>query len=183
MLLHGSDGPGPRYRTAARVLASTGHRVFVVHYLDRTGDKRAAFREISTKLPAWAAAARDGLAHVAAQPGVDARRVGVLGISLGGGLGLLTAASEPRVRAFVNWFGFMPTGFSRPSRLPPTLVLHGAQDRVVPADTARALERILTATGTPHEVVIYPGQGHGFTGDAQIDAARRTAAFLGQWMG
>src|SRR5215212_5641615 len=33
VLLHGSDGPGPRYRTAAHLLASAGYHVFLVHIL------------------------------------------------------------------------------------------------------------------------------------------------------
>ena len=44
--------------------------------------------------------------------------------------------------------------------MPPVLVLHGEEDRVVPASEARALEAWLAERGSPHEVVIYPGEGH-----------------------
>ena len=180
VLLHGSDGPGPRYRTAAHLLASAGYHVFLVHYLDRTGESRAHVPTIGRHLPAWTAAARDGLSVVAGQPGVDPDRIGVLGISLGGGLALLTAQAEPRVRAVVTYFGFLPVSLDPAGRLPPTLVLHGARDRVVPVAAATQLQALLQARRIPHEIQIYPDQGHGFTGAAALDAARRIATFFGR---
>ncbi|HEX5867983.1 MAG TPA: hypothetical protein VFY72_09780 [Beijerinckiaceae bacterium] len=35
----------------------------------------------------------------------------------------------------------------------------------------------------PHEVKIYPDQGHGFSGAAQLDAAGRILAFLQRHLG
>ena len=37
---------------------------------------------------------------------------------------------------------------------------------------------MLKARGTPHEIMIYPDQGHGFFGTAQMDAGARILAFL-----
>src|SRR3954470_9415820 len=86
--------------------------------------------------------------------------------------------TDERVRALVIDFGFVPTRFNPAGRLPPTLVLHGAADRVVPVSNAQALRTVLERRGIPHEVQIYLGQGHGLTGEAQADAARRMRAFL-----
>jgi carboxymethylenebutenolidase len=183
MLLHGSDGPTPRYRAAARLLASAGYHAFLVHYLDRTGQSRASFATIGRNLSAWISTAREAVGFVAHQPGVKPAPIGVLGISLGGGLALAAAQAEPRVGAVVNYFGFVPAAFDPGGRLPPVLVLHGARDRIVPVQYATALKAILEARGIPHEVRIYPDQGHGFTGAAAVDASRRITAFLARHLG
>lgn len=182
MLLHGADGPGERYRFAARQVASAGYPVFMVHYLDRTGESRASFGSIGQNLPVWTQTTREAVRYIAAQPGVDPNRIGILGVSLGGGLGILTASAEPRVRAFVDYFGFVPSGFQG-GRLPPTLILHGDADRVVPVTNAARLQAILQAQGTRHEVQIYPGEGHGFSAAATADAANRISAFFGRTLG
>lgn len=182
ILLHGADGPGERYRVAARQVAASGYPVFLVRYLDRTGQSRASLGSIGQNLPVWAQTTREAVGYVAAQPGVDPGRIGILGVSLGGGLGILTAAAEPRVRALVDYFGFVPGGFEG-GRLPPTLILHGDADRVVPVANAARLQAILQAQGTRHEVRIYPGEGHGFSAAATADAAARIAAFFGRTLG
>jgi carboxymethylenebutenolidase len=183
LLLHGSDGPSERYRTAARQVAQGGYHVFLVHYLDRTGETRASFGSIARNFGAWTDTAQDGIGHVARQPGVDPARIGVLGVSLGGGLGIALAAQDRRVRALVDYYGFVPSGVGAAAALPPTLILHGASDRVVPVANARALQDLLRSAGIPFEIQIYPGQGHGFTGAAQADATRRIKAFFGRKLG
>jgi carboxymethylenebutenolidase len=183
LLLHGSDGPGDRYRAAARAVALGGYHVFLVHYLDRTDQSRASIASIARNFGAWTDTASDGLDFVSKQPGVDAARIGVLGVSLGGGLGIALAARDRRVRALVDYYGFVPNGLSPRPNLPPTLILHGEADRVVPVANARALRALLEAAGTPSDIQIYPGQGHGFTGAAQADATRRIRAFFARTLG
>jgi carboxymethylenebutenolidase len=178
LLLHGSDGPGEHYRAAARLLAGAGYHVFLIHYLDRTGERWASFASIGRNAPAWAEAVRDAIAWVSGQRGVDPERIGLLGVSLGGGLGITAANRDRRIRALVQCFGLMPPTLDGAGGLPPTLVLHGERDPVVPVSNAGALERFLKARGVAHEVVIYPGQGHGFTGEAQADAVRRIVGFF-----
>ena len=62
-------------------------------------------------------------------------------------------------------------------------MLHGARDRVVPVQAATQLQGFLQARRIPHEVQIYPDQGHGFTGAAALDAAQRIAAFFTRYLG
>ena len=182
ILLHGADGPGSRYRAAAGQVAAGGYNVFLVHYLNRTGQTRASYGTIHQNLPVWTSTVRDAIGYVQRQPGVDPGRIGLLGVSLGGGLALAAAQQDSRVRAVVDYFGFVPRGFGS-GRLPPTLVLHGASDPIVPVSNAYALHVILQARGVPHEVQIYPGQGHGFTGAAEADASGRINAFFGRHLG
>ena len=182
IVLHGADGLafGGRYRQAATLLASAGYEALLVHYLDRTGDRRASYFTIGRNLGAWTETARDAVTWASRQPGIDPNRIGLLGVSLGGAIAMQAAAGDPRVKALVDYFGFVPQSFPEGARLPPTLVLHGAEDRIVPASNATRLDAILKANGVPHETVIYPGQGHGFTGQAQADAAGRVVAFFGR---
>lgn len=185
LLLHGADGMtyGERYRMGAQILASAGYHVFLPHYFDRTGERRASYATIGPNFPAWTDTVLDALNFVAREPGVDARRLGVLGTSLGGALGLAVAAQDRRVRAFANYFGFLPESVAAGTRrLPPTLVLHGARDQIVPVSNAYAIEALLKRLGVPHDVHVYPDQAHGFAGAAQFDAAQRTAAFFGRYL-
>ncbi|CAO4136674.1 dienelactone hydrolase family protein [Methylorubrum extorquens] len=183
LLLHGADGLtyAEGYRFAARTFAASGYHVAFVHYLDRTGDRRVAYTRLRQDFPLWAETVRDAVAWLADQPGTDAQRLGIVGISLGAALAFTTAAAEPRVRAIVDYFGPLPDELARERpRLPPTLILHGSADVIVPVSHARALERLLQEQGVAHEVKIYEGQGHGLTGPAQLDAAAHVARFLGQ---
>ena len=55
-----------------------------------------------------------------------------------------------------------------------TLLMHGTNDNVVPISYA---ER--ASTTIPNcEYIVYQGQGHGFSGDAEKDSAQRTINFL-----
>ena len=182
LLLHGADGlswNGDRYRLAAGLIAAAGYHVALLHYLDRTGDRRVDYGTLRDDYPLWAATVRDGVTWLAGQPGVIPDRLGLVGVSLGGALSLSTAAADSRVKAVVEYSGPVPEDLPKSgTKLPPTLVLHGEVDRIVPADHARRLERMLDEAGTPHEVQIYPGQGHVLSGAAQFDAASRVTAFL-----
>jgi dienelactone hydrolase len=185
LLLHGADGLsfGERYRIGARIMASAGYHVFLIHYLDRTGQSRASYSTIGSHFAAWMDTIRDGLTVVQAQPGVDRRRLGLLGTSLGGALAIAVAAEDRRVRAVADYFGFLPQDLAaRATRLPPTLVLHGARDAIVPVSNAYALEALLRKLRVPHQIHVYPDQAHGFSGAAQLDAAQRTAAFFHRYL-
>jgi carboxymethylenebutenolidase len=182
ILLHGSDGPSQRYRGAASQIAAAGFRVFFVRYMDSTGDTRARFGSMSFNLPTWAAAARQSVDFVDGQLGVDRSRIAIIGVSLGGALALDVAARDRRIRAIVEYFGYAPDNLlSGP--FPPTLILHGENDRIVPVATAYRIEQAVRAGGSEAQIKIYPGEGHGFSPAATADAQRTIAAFLSRRLG
>ncbi|WP_375459346.1 dienelactone hydrolase family protein [uncultured Enterovirga sp.] len=186
LLLHGADGLtfAEGYRLAARVLASAGYHVGFVHYLDRTRDRRVVYSRIKQDYPTWMTVTRDAVSWIANHPGVDPARIGIVGVSLGAALAIDTAGADTRIKALVDYFGPVLDGVhGRVKRLPPTLILHGQMDGVVGIEHAHAFEAMLKRLGTPYEIKIYPDQGHGFIGAAQLDSAARVSAFLGRHLG
>jgi carboxymethylenebutenolidase len=112
--------------------------------------------------------------------------IGLVGISMGGFLAAVAAQPELRIACVVELFGGLPheigTGLRR---MPPTLIIHGDRDRVVPVGEAHALRDLLRARKLPCEVEIYKGVGHAFvTGKGKVclwtalAAECRTTAFL-----
>jgi carboxymethylenebutenolidase len=186
ILLHGADGMTfpERYRSGARRIAASGFHVFLVHYLDRTGERRASFSSLFRNFPAWSTTVSDAIAWVGRQPGVSSSRVGLVGVSLGGSLALTAAAQDSRVAVLIDYFGFVPEPLAATvRRLPPTLILHGARDPIVPVANAYALEALAKQTGAPYDLKVYADQGHGFYGAAERDADSRVAAFLDRHLG
>jgi carboxymethylenebutenolidase len=185
LILHGADGMARAegYRFGAQALAASGFHVVLIRYFDRTGDARANWSSLREDAPLWLETIRDAITYVSGQPEVDATRIAVVGFSLGASLALAAAGEDARIKAVVDVFGPMPTGADKAARTPPVLILHGARDRIVPVEHARRLEKLLKTRAVPHEVKIYPDQGHGFTGAAQIDAAGRILAFLQRHLG
>jgi dienelactone hydrolase len=181
LMLHGADGlhGHGQYREAARHIAGAGYQVHLVHYLDRTGERRAAFGTLFQNFQPWINTVNDALAWVSGHATVDPNRIGIVGISLGAALGLAVASADRRIKALVNYFGPLPHGvIAQDARLPPTLVLHGGMDPIVPVANAYAIEALLRQQAVPHEIKIYPEQAHGFRGEAQKDATQRALAFL-----
>ncbi|MGO4570436.1 dienelactone hydrolase family protein [Microvirga sp. 2TAF3] len=185
IMLHGADGVrlNAQYKEGARGVAAAGYQVHLVHYLDRTGERRASLATLFQNFQPWTDTVADALAWVSNRADIDPARLGIIGISLGAALGLAISSMDRRIRALVNYFGPLPQGaIGRDSRLPPTLVLHGALDPIVPVANAYTIEALLRQQEVPHELKIYPGEGHGFRGKARQDAMRRVLAFLDQYL-
>lgn len=61
---------------------------------------------------------------------------------------------------------------------PPTLLLHGGNDNLVPAEQARLLNDKLKKLGVKHDLIIYPEAGHGWRGRNLEDSFNKIKAFL-----
>lgn len=183
LIVHGSGGPLRGIDPFAQQAASFGVHVFLVRYFDRTGHTWVSPSQIQANFLDWMETLQDAITYVVEQPGVDQRRIGLLGFSLGAYLALALATRDRRIIAVAEFFGGLAEPFAADAaKLPPVLVLHGDQDPVVPVEEARKLEKLLEKNRIPHEVKIYPGQGHHFTGLAQIDALRRVVGFFRQYL-
>jgi dienelactone hydrolase len=213
LLLHGLDGPGPVYRFLARRLAGGGFVVFLVHYFDRTQTRKESLPALAKQFRAcldraradskelqpvratfesWHAAVGDAVGHVRRQPRVDPKRVGLIGLSMGGFLAIAAAArAELRIACVVELFGGLPPGHEAGLRqMPPTLIIHGDRDTTVPVQEARSLCRRLRALERTCEIHICPGVEHGIEPTAgwlglrsALKAEQCTMAFLARHLG
>ncbi len=182
VILHGSGGMdvgGAEFRNFARELACRGFVARIVHYFDQSGTRHADAAQIARSFSSWMATVGDAITSLARREDVDPGRVGLLGFSLGSYLALSVASHDRRVAAVVEYFGGLPDLFARDIRqFPPTLILHGDADAVVPVNEAQKLERLFTENAIPFEIRVYPGQGHIFTGQDGVDAYHRALAYL-----
>ncbi len=197
IILHGS---GPRIRAhnpmedMCEELASAGYYAEYIEYYSQTDDvtpgQRAKMREY---FPVWMGEIRAGIDALDSDRRIDPRRIGMMGFSLGAFLSLATGATDPgKIAAIVEYYGGLPAALEpMAANLPPTLILHGDADQLVPVAQARELDKLLTETGRPHEIHIYPGANHAFNfhipvwynaSDAQ-DAWARTLAFFARYLG
>jgi carboxymethylenebutenolidase len=186
LLVHGSGGNVSFWADRfAPHLTRLNVALYVVHYFDSTGTTRADMATIldGFHFPVWLATLADALAYIRRRPNIDADRIALLGISLGAFLSL-TLATDPaaRVRAIVEISGGMPEQFAigATSAFPPTLILHGDPDNIVPVASAHSLNALFDRLGVAHEMLLLPGQGHWFDAPAQMQILLNIARFLAQ---
>jgi dienelactone hydrolase len=208
LILHGASGigDGTFYRGAAEIFAERGYVTFLPHYLTaapataptkkaaaqakqdkskhgKTTEEPRPTADIRSDFQHQKQIVQDALDAIALNPYVDAAHIGVFGMSLGGFHALDLSSRDYRIDAVVNMSGALRgNNLPESNHLPPTLALHGAKDNLVPVSRARSLDKYLKTLGVPHEVVIYPDQGHFFRGKAQTDALQRSADFFGNYL-
>ena len=61
---------------------------------------------------------------------------------------------------------------------PPTLILHGGKDFLVPEKQSILLKEKLESMGVVHEYIYYPNEGHGWRGENLFDSLDKVATFL-----
>ncbi|HET9744090.1 MAG TPA: alpha/beta hydrolase [Chitinophagaceae bacterium] len=61
---------------------------------------------------------------------------------------------------------------------PPTIMLHGGADIVVPASQSAFLNVKLSISGVTREYIVYPSEGHGWFGANLTDSFNKIQAFL-----
>ena len=186
ILLHGADGWAQfdAYRFAADGLTACRCVAVLVRYYDRTGTADgvseaqrtefvrwlkgeaagAAGRRARWHLSEWSAAVVDAVEYARSLPNVDPKRVAVVGFSLGGYVALAAApACDPPVRAVVEMFGGLPEELRKTlGNLPPTLIVHGEEDTVVPVTEAYKAAGFVAAQKQYVEIDVRKGVGHVF---------------------
>jgi carboxymethylenebutenolidase len=193
VLLHGLGGYerfAASYDAYADLLARVGWRVCAALYYSgddqrimTTSDQatRDAYRE--RRFERWVNAVVKEIDELS-----SGQRVGLLGFSQGGYLAVAVAGKQPRVRALAELYGGIPRwGSPQIDTLPPTLIVHGEADTVVPIAEGEALAAF--ASKRSDEVVMqrYAGAEHGFDFDWEalqsVDVRRRITAFFERQLG
>lgn len=116
----------------------------------------------------------------------DTSRMAVTGFCRGGRTTLVYAASNPKLKAAVAWYG--PVGGATNEFTPknpvdrvaeikvPMLGLYGGKDAGIPVEQVEKFFAALKAAGTPADLVVYPESGHAFHADFRADNYRKADA-------
>jgi len=200
VILHGVDGmvgeSDTEIRKLATQIADDGYAVFVPHYFgaERPGagmpSEEVLFQRtmmVDSFRPRVAAAVK----YAMVQTESDAARLGVVGLSLGGGLALWFAESAPKgsVKAVVDFFGHIADRgiYDNVKALPPTLVFHNEPDGVVSSQLSVKLLKKLEEQHVVHDGTVYDKEPpyperreHTFRpgGPADVDSRARTRKWL-----
>jgi carboxymethylenebutenolidase len=186
LLLHGAGGFDRRiadYNKYASALANEGIDAYLVYYYS-DADERGMSQSgdiFTERYPAWAKLVDDLADYLLTQKDSNGK-VGLVGFSNGGILATGASTLDPKINAAVIYYGTEPWPLKeRAKRFPPLLVLHGDADQVIPVIAGHQLAALAQDVGAKADLVIYPGEGHGF-GPNPIgngaDALKRTIAFL-----
>lgn len=195
LLLHGFSSSKERMvQSVGRALLSRGVASLALD-LPFHGERDGGRDELPYRNPialvgAWRTAVREARAAIewlAAQPEIDATKIGVIGYSLGGFLALMTASEEPTVRVItLAAAGDLPDGTPYASlvrravdplravrRLAgrPLLLVNGRRDTTTRPEQA---ERLFAYAEEPKELTWYEG-GHWPPASAIEQAAEWTA--------
>jgi len=191
ILLHGAGYRGQghdEFEAMCRSLANRGYYAEFIEYFDASSNSDPTVEPIEN-LAAWVGSIELGIKLLARNPAVDPKRIGVMGFSQGAYLAVGCGALYPHdVAAVVEYYGgLLPIIRPRIASMPPTLIIHGEADTIIPVAEAHELDACLTKAARPHEMHLYPGVGHGFNfhgdsdsynRDASDDAWRRALEFL-----
>jgi carboxymethylenebutenolidase len=126
---------------------------------------------------------RGAAEYVLQRPECSSKTFGIVGFCMGGALTQYAATKNDKAGAAVSFYG----GFKQVSPdwehlKAPLILIYGENDKGVPAEGGRELERKLKAMGKQVELIIYPGADHAFFNDtkprykpdAAADAWQRT---------
>jgi carboxymethylenebutenolidase len=191
ILLHGAGYRGMNHEefdTMCGALADHGYYAEFIEYYDATPNSDPTTDPMES-FKTWTAAIHSGIEALARNPAVDPKRIALMGFSQGAYLAVGTAAQFPNdVAAVVEYYGgLIPTLRDKASSMPPTLIIHGEADSVIPVTEAKDLDAMLTKANRPHEMHLYPRVDHGFNfrrpsnfynRDAAADAWHHALDFL-----
>jgi carboxymethylenebutenolidase len=187
VLLHGASGFAPfsrHYESYATSLAAEGFRTCAVLYYSAAdssviagSDQAARSTLFQKRFMAWLATINDVVDALGKLPITESENMGVLGFSQGGYLAVGVAGTNRRIKALAEFYGGFPGPLeSQITQLPPTLIVHGDADTVIPVQEAHVMEAAATLRSTSVATKLYPGAGHGFdvtADDPNAVAARR----------
>lgn len=98
---------------------------------------------------------------LAAEPDVDATRIGIVGFCMGGGFAIFYAARTREIAVCAPFYGITPRRAATLRDVCPVVGGWGERDPAF-AVQGRRLAGHLQDLGVPHDIVIYPEAGHAY---------------------
>jgi dienelactone hydrolase len=202
VLLHGTDGlegeSGTEIPKLAGQIAEAGFVVFVPEYFGRNEPTGLPVEELFAQriqsVGIYAPRVAAAVDHARNDPRVDRARLALVGLSLGGGLALQYAVGAPAgtVDAVVDFFGYIDAGsnvYRDAGKLPPTLILHCKNDKIVNPSYSEKLRDALQKNRIDHEYHAYDDdylerKFHPFRpgGRADKDSRQKTTEWLKKYV-
>ncbi len=126
-------------------------------------------------------------------PGVQPKKLGLMGFCMGGLLTFKTAERYPHLGAISPWYGggYDPTPEDVAKVTAPVLAIYGEKDTGIPLEQVRKIEKLYKDAGKDIEVRVYPNAGHAFNNpdhgmyvpEAAKDAWARAVRFFRERLG
>jgi len=173
IIAYGSDGLDKPWDETilglADALSGKGFLCLIPDYLKSDyRERRDLLHQIPAFRPAWEDVISDTINYAAAQPTIEAGRIGLLGFSLGGYLCLRVRA---KAKVAVEFFAPHLDEESARGRLTHAQIHHGCADGAKGCAflSAEAIAQMLRAEGTDTKLWPYENAGHGFIGPTGVD--------------
>ncbi len=170
LIVHEWWGLTDHTRATARRVAEMGYVVFaldmygkgvVTDEVPRAAELSGQFKERPTLLRARAAA---GLQQLARHPRVDPQRIAAIGFCFGGSTVLQLAYDGAPVRGVISFHGNPVTPLVTDREIAARiLVLHGADDPLVPGEALTAFQDAMRARKIDWQLISYGNAVHSFT--------------------
>jgi carboxymethylenebutenolidase len=177
------------YRELALRFADIGIRALVIDYFGRTAadeprddsfEYMAHVQQMTRET--FAADLDAALEHLRSGDGVELATF-TLGFCMGGSLSFWAGTHDRDLAGVVGFYAgllrhfgaVMPAAEYATAIKVPLLGLFGGADEGIPQSAIDDLDRMLTANGTEHEIVVYPGAPHSFFDRRATDFAQASA--------
>ncbi|CAL0328948.1 unnamed protein product [Lupinus luteus] len=130
----------------------------------------------------WQGAVQDIRASINWLKANGSKKAGVTGFCMGGALSIASSVLVPEVDAVVAFYGVPSSELADPAQAKAPIQAHfGEHDNFVgfsDVTAAKSLEEKLKPSGVPHEVHLYPGNGHAFMNRSPEGINRRKSMGL-----
>ncbi len=190
VMIHEWWGLNDNIKYMAKLLASSGYKVFAIDLYGEVATTPEKAKELSSKVKENPRIALKKMEHalnfLKLQESV--KQFGTLGWCFGGGESLDISLANP-VNATVIYYGSLTDDISKLSKLKgPVLGIFGDKDTVIPLNSITEFQKNLNELSKKNTFYIYPGLGHAFANPSganyasgqTIDAWEKTLKFLSE---
>jgi dienelactone hydrolase len=183
LVVHEFWGLNDYARRRTEQLAGMGYVAFAA---DMYGDgkvgahpeeARAMMAAVRQNKTTWMGRANAALKALRSQPEVDGARVAAIGYCFGGGTVLQMAYGGADLTTAVSFHGALSVPESTKDIKARLLILQGANDPFVTADTVQKLKSSLDQGKVNYKFIAYPGAVHSFTVKEAGDDPSKGAAY------